>query len=248
MVIPDLGTAPGDPTGASLVSALAGEVGERTAILVFIPRGFLIVARSVRSSRVARVVLALLALSFFVGAAAPAAAETGPTPVIRQVLDSPDPKAAYAGLSVGDRAVFDRHMLPAVRETKTTFYSVNAPSIGAPAGINGCWRGWANASDRALAGNTLYTFHTVWDWCASGSAVTWVGRVDVWAETSTPGWRIDYQRWRQSGVVYQEGRAVGEFLFILGSGGWDIVHAYRCLRGGGRWNGTVWADRGCSIY
>lgn len=185
-------------------------------------------------------------------APAGAAAETGRVdPVVYRVLDSANPQAAYAALSVGERAVFDRYMMPAKRTSTTTIRPLAGAIAGATdasPGVTGCWRAWADASDQALAGNTLYTFHIVWDWCASGTTVTWVGRTDVWAETSTPGWRVDYARWRQSGVVYNEGRVVGEFLFILGAGGWDIQHAYRCLRGGGRWNGTVWADRGCSIY
>lgn len=169
-------------------------------------------------------------------------------PVVHRVMTSSDPKASYDALTPVERTTFDRFMVPVTRTSDVKITPIEPASAGAPVGVNGCWRGWGDALDKAAAGNTLYTFHIVWDWCASGTTVTWVGQTDVWAETSTPGWRIDYARWRQSGVVYNEGRVVGEFLFILGAGGVDILHAYRCLRGGGRWNGTVWADRGCSIY
>lgn len=181
---------------------------------------------------------------------AAAAGTEGPQldPVVYQVMNSQDPKASYDALTAGERATFDRFMLPAARTSKVTITPIEGATAGAPAGVDGCWRGFGDASDRALAGNTLYTFHIVWDWCATGTTVTWVGRTDVWAETSTIGWRIDYARWRQSEVVYNEGRVSAEFLFILGVGGIDIQRAYRCLRGGGRWDGTLFVDRGCSIY
>lgn len=208
---------------------------------------------NVHNVRAIRYLVTMIAMLAAITITSPVAAAAGTDgaqldPVVSEVMNSPDPKATYDALTAGERATFDRFMVPAARTSNATITSIGAATAGAPAGINACWRGYADASDQAAAGNTLYTFHIVWDWCASGTTVTWVGRTDVWAETSTPGWRIDYARWRQSGVVYNEGRVVGEFLFILGVGGWDIQHAYRCLRGGGRWNGTVWADRGCSIY
>jgi hypothetical protein len=173
-----------------------------------------------RGFRAIRYLVAMIGVLAAVAITPPTAAAgtDGPQldPVVYQVMNSQDPKASYDALTAGERATFDRFMLPATRTSKVTVRSIDPSTVDAPPGVDACWRGFGDASDQALAGNTLYTFHIVWDWCATGSTVTSVGQTDVWAETSTIGWRIDYARWRQSAVVYNEGRVSAEFLFILG--------------------------------
>jgi hypothetical protein len=112
----------------------------------------------------------------------------------------------------------------------------------------GCWAGRVNDKYKAAAGNTVFTFYHVGQWCASGSTVTSASVADAGGETSTPGWRYEGVINKSAGVVSSQGRSYSQVKFVLGAGGWDIQTATPCTRVKGAAAGTYTWDTTCGIY
>lgn len=174
-------------------------------------------------------------------AVAPVAAQASPVPaktdtsaataVVAKVFNSADPHAAYNALSASDKALFTAAETPG-----TLSHTGNGAGVGYDAGpavtpnFSGCWAMQDSFSQKALAGNTLYSGGQSTEVCVSGGSVYYVAVYNIWQSVSTPGWRYDHRDVSTFNAGW-EGRGLVQWEFILGAGGWDIQHSYPCLQG-----------------
>ena len=172
------------------------------------------------------------------------------TPELQSYLDT---------LSPEEQAEFVATMLPA---TETVTYEKQRPANAtAVASLNaatargqavspratGCWTMKAAGSAKAAAGNTLYTYYHVGQWCASGTTVTSAKVQDRGGETSTPGWRYTGASNGSAGVVSNQGRSYSQVGFALKVGPWDVQNPSHCLRVNGFSNATASSSGTCGI-
>jgi hypothetical protein len=154
--------------------------------------------------------------------------------VAATVFASADPKAAYSALSAADRTAFDMLEQPTALHTATTATKIDAKLLTAQQAVSpayvGCWAMAADDYASDALGLTLYEYGQTTDVCVgSAGSVYQIDVYNVWNHIDMAGWRFDHSDPATSNVGW-EGRGLAKFLFILGSGGWDIQNDNPCLQ------------------
>jgi hypothetical protein len=153
--------------------------------------------------------------------------EPSSTSVAEGVFAALDPAAAYASLGTSERRQFDAVMTP------DSLDLVESEDFDAPeslAAYTGCWGRNQTFAAKAAAGNTLYTYWQTTRVCVTRGRVTSVAVTYADGETSTVGWRIDKAPTKSTRNVIWEGRGNARYYFVLGTGGWDILHPVNCIQ------------------
>ncbi|ABK53440.1 hypothetical protein Acel_1668 [Acidothermus cellulolyticus 11B] len=152
--------------------------------------------------------------------------------VAEQVFASSNPRAEYDKLNASDKASFD-----AVETPSSVTHTVVIRGLGANAGktvdslaaaSSGSW--WVSASwdEKALAGNTLFSYGQETKVYVSGGRVTSVQVLNMYSETSTPGWYQNGPNRSYTNNVGWEGRGIIQVDYALGVNGWNIQHVTPC--------------------
>jgi hypothetical protein len=195
---------------------------------------------------------ALLALLVSVSAYETANAQSAPEPAdaedpVSKVLKAPDPKATFEALDAKEKADFNARTEVAdvtVEEEKVE----KVEGSDAKAGAQACWKGQAKGKAKAAAGNTLFTYWVVGEWCASGGKVTSAKFSRGDGETKTPGWRYVGVETKGGEAVKGKARVWARHRFILGVGGIDIKTDDRCLRFTGNAKGKLKVEHKCDVF
>jgi hypothetical protein len=149
--------------------------------------------------------------------------------IAKRVFGFANPKTAYAALSPQEKLAFDKYETPMSVTTTGVAPSLAAKSVLAAAAFKGCWARSSSQSVRNAIGATLYSYGQSTQVCVSGGKVTSVTVYNTWHSVSGFGWRWDGESTTTYNVAW-EGRGLAQGKFILGAGGWDIMHDYPCLQ------------------
>jgi hypothetical protein len=152
--------------------------------------------------------------------------------VAARVFDAADPGESYRRLSPADRTSFDAVETPASVQVQIALEGLGSnrgrtsPSVAAA--TDGTWSMRGQWSYHSIAGNTLFTYGDQVTIKVSGRQVTAVSVINVYSETSTPGW---YQNGPNTTATYNagwEGRGRMQTNYALGVNGWNIQHVTPC--------------------
>jgi hypothetical protein len=194
----------------------------------------------------------LLALLVSVPAYEGANAQSAPEPAdaadpVSKVLEAADPKAAFEALDAKEKADFNaRTEVADVTVEEETVEKVEGSD--AKAGAQACWKGQAKGKAKAAAGNVLFTYWVVGEWCASGGKVTSTKFVRGDGETQTPGWRYVGVEAKGGETARGKARVWARHRFILGVGGIDIKTDDRCVRLTGNAKGKIKVEHKCDVF